>query len=436
MSTPSALPKQMDRDAAERPLRILVHYSRVPFPMMRGDQLTVAHLLSYLKARGHAVDFLTTDVDGEMTEQQAGWLQAACNKVVIVPQGKLARLLGVLRGTVRLQPLQVGLFDNPRITSTARAGIEAGEYDIIYCYYLRSVTAVPKGFAPDTVLTFNGRRTAAFLAMQLSQTLNTRRICENASGLAKRLVYGLEARLMRRFEARIWQRFTKVMLIGPKDVEAVEDACAREGQPKIANWLYGAHGTNVEAFTPAREEDVVPGRIIFSGSMLYQPNVQAVLWFHQHCWPQIRAARPDAEWHIAGRDPLPEVRALGNSPGVVVTGTVPDVGAHIRKAAVCINPMLAAGGMQNKLIEYMACAKPVVATSVANEGIMAPAGEALEIADDAEAFTAAVLELLNSPEQARRLGQSARAFVLDNWTWEAHFDKLETAFYDAVSGKA
>lgn len=436
MSKATALPKIMDSARAERPLRILVIYSRVPFPMMRGDQLTVSHLLSYFKARGHSVDFYTTDVDGEMTYEQKIWLEGACNSVHIVPQGKMAKLYGLLKGIFRLQPLQVGLFDNSVISRAVGKGVQSGQYDIVYCYYLRSVTAVPGGFAPDQVQVFNGRSTAAFLAMQLSQTLNTRRIYENATSPIKRLVYGLEARLMQRFEARIWQKFTKVMLIGPKDVEAVEAACAAEGQRKISNWLYGAHGTNVDAFKATQPEEIIQNRILFSGSMLYQPNVQAVLWFHEHCWPKIRSARPDVEWYIVGRDPLPEILALGNEDGITVTGTVPDVGVHMRQAAVCINPMLAAGGMQNKLIEYMASGKAVVATTVANEGIMGPVGQALIIADDAPNFTASVLELLNDPKRAWALGQSARTFVLENWTWEAHFDKLESAFYDAIAEKS
>lgn len=435
MSKATALPKVMDREPAAHPLRILVLYSRVPFPMMRGDQLTVSHLLSYFKARGHVVDFYTTDVDGDMTTEQKRWLDEACNSVIIAPQSKQFKLLGLIKGAFALRPLQVGLFDNTTISAAAEAGVKAGNYDIIYCYYLRSITAVPGGFAPDQVQVFCGRRTAAFLAMQLSQTLNTRRIYENATGIGKRLVYGLEAWLMQRLEARIWQKFTKVMLIGPKDVEAVEAACVAEGQQKIANWLYGAHGTNVEAFKPADPSEVMADRIIFSGSMLYQPNVQAVQWFHEHCWPAIKAARPNAEWYIVGRDPLPEVTALGKQDGITVTGTVPDVGEHIRKATVCINPMLAAGGMQNKLIEYMACAKAVVATKVANEGILAPPGQALEIADHADDFTGAVLALLGDPKRAESLGLAAREFVLENWTWESHFDKLENEFFKAVGGR-
>lgn len=425
------LPKVMDCTVTTRPLRILVLYSRVPFPMMRGDQLTVAHLLSFLKARGHAVDLLTVDADGEMSPAQAEWLHAACRRVDIVQHSPLARFWGLVRGVVRLRPLQVGLFDSPILARMARNRIAAGDYDIVYCYYLRSVTAVPVSFAPDRTQVFAGRRTAAFLAMQLSQTLNTRRIHENASG-AKRLLFGLEWRLIRRFEARIWRRFTKVMLIGPKDVEAVEEACRAEGQPVIANWLYGAHGTDLDAFHAADPAEVIGNRIIFSGSMLYPPNVQAVLWFHAHCWPAIRAARPDAEWYIVGRDPVPEVLALGGADGITVTGTVPDVGVEIRRAAVCINPMLAAGGMQNKLIEYMACGKAIVATTVANEGIQAPAGAVLRIADRAEDFTREVLALLDNPQAAANQGEAARAYALGSWTWEAHFLKLEAAFEAAL----
>lgn len=432
MATKTNLPKVMERDRADRPLEILVLYGRLPFPMMRGDQLTVAHLLSYLKARGHAVDLVTLGLDGELSSEQDRWLHETCRHVDILPQSRLKKLVGILRGFLRLRPLQVSLFDNPTVTHMVEQRVKTGAYDIVYCYYLRSETAVPVGFEPNKVQVFAGRRTAAFLAMQLSQTLNTRRIFENSKRLAKRLVYGLEWWLMRRFEARVWRQFTKVMLIGPKDVEAVEKACRDEGLPKISNWLYGAHGTDVQAFRPSTAEEVVSNRIIFSGSMLYQPNVQAVLWFYRNCWPAIRNARPEVEWQIVGRDPVPEILVLNGRDGIEVTGTVPDVGEYIRKAAVCINPMLAAGGMQNKLIEYMASAKAIVATTVANEGILAPEGEALVIADGAEAFTKAVLELLDDLAAAQSLGGRARKFVLEHWTWEAHFDQLERDFLTAL----
>ena len=227
--------------------------------------------------------------------------------------------------------------------------------------------------------------TASFLALQLSQTLNTKRMARYERSWFKRQIYRIETVLMGRFEARVWQDFDKVVLIGPADVAAVKEQCRAHGQPEIDNWIYGAHGTDTDKYVPANPSEIVPGRVIFSGSMLYPPNIQAVLWFVEHVWPAVRAQIPDATFVIQGRDPSAKILELDGQDGIWVTGTVPDVGVLIRSAQVCVNPMLAAGGMQNKLIEYMACGKAVVASSVANEGIRAP-GDVLIVADAAGRF--------------------------------------------------
>jgi glycosyltransferase involved in cell wall biosynthesis len=203
------------------------------------------------------------------------------------------------------------------------------------------------------------------------------------------------------------------------------------GQLEINNWVLAAHGTDIERFRPAQDDEVIPNRIVFSGSMRYQPNVQAALWFVERCWDSIRRRVPGAELFIVGQSPAASLRALHGRHGIHVTGTVVDIGDYIRRAAVCINPMHAAGGMQNKLIEYMACGKAVVATSVANEGIGAPLN-ALVIADDAETFADKTIGLLLDLAEAKQLGRAARDYVSREWTWERQFEKLERAFYQAL----
>jgi glycosyltransferase involved in cell wall biosynthesis len=272
--------------------------------------------------------------------------------------------------------------------------------------------------------------TASFLALQLSQTLNTKRMANNERSRLKRGIYRLETALMGRYEARVWQDFNRVVLIGPADVAAVKEQCRAHGQPEIDNWIYGAHGTDTDKYVPARPSEVVAGRVIFSGSMIYPPNIQAVLWFVENVWPKVRTSVPEATFVIQGRDPVPVLVELDGRDGIWVTGTVPDVGVLIRSAQVCVNPMLAAGGMQNKLIEYMACSKAVVGSSVANEGIRAP-GNALVVADTPDLFAEAVIRLLKNPEAAANLGAAAREYVLSEWTWEKHFLELEEAFYTA-----
>jgi glycosyltransferase involved in cell wall biosynthesis len=392
--------------------------------MMRGDQMTVAHLISFLAARGHLVDLYTLAVDGGLDGEQEEWLQNACRTVRIYPQAWRAKLVGLAVGLPSLLPLQVSIFRNPRLKRDLQCGISSDEYDIVYCYYPRTAPAIPSSVKTKS-------ETASFLALQLSQTLNTKRMARNERGWFKRLIYRIEAVLMGRFEAKVWQDFDKVVLIGPADVEAVKEQCRAHNQPEIDNWIYGAHGTDTDKYIPANTSEIVPGRVIFSGSMLYPPNIQAVLWFVDQVWPTIRTQIPEATLVIQGRNPSAKIVELDARDGIWVTGTVPDVGVLIRSAQVCVNPMLAAGGMQNKLIEYMACNKAVVASSVANEGIMAP-DNALIIADTPDAFAEAVIRLLEDPAAAAQLGDSARNYVLSNWTWEKHFLDLEDAFYSAL----
>lgn len=392
--------------------------------MMRGDQTTVAHLISFLHQRGHQVDLYTLAVDGSLDSVQDEWLQRSCRSVRIYSQSWRSKLAGLSAGLPALLPLQVSIFRNRQLKQDLERAINSGDYDIVYCYYPRTAPAIPTAVKamPDT---------ASFLALQLSQTLNTKRMAREERSVLKRLVYRIETRLMGRFESRIWKDFNKVVLIGPADVAAVKEQCRVHGQPEIDNWIYGAHGTDTDKFVPARSEEVVPGRVIFSGSMLYPPNIGAVHWFVDNVWPLVLAEVPTATFVIQGRDPAPTIRGLDGRDGIWVTGTVPDVGVLIRSAQVCVNPMIAAGGMQNKLIEYMACKKAIVASSVANEGIMAP-DDALVIADEPVSFANSVVRLLLDPAAAEHLGAAARDYVLSNWTWEKHWLDLEEAFYESL----
>lgn len=129
------------------------------------------------------------------------------------------------------------------------------------------------------------------------------------------------------------------------------------------------------------------------------------------------------------------MRALASRAGITVTGEVPDPADWLAKAEICIDPVQAGAGMQNKLIEFMAMAKPVVATTVANAGIGAEPGRHLVLADAPKAMADAVLALFADPARRAAIGEAARRFVADNWTWEAHYLRLEAAMIRAVDEK-
>lgn len=190
------------------------------------------------------------------------------------------------------------------------------------------------------------------------------------------------------------------------------------------------NGVDVAAFTPASPEEEVPGRVVFTGTLGYHPNVQAVLHFARACWPRIRAALPDAEWQIVGSYPPPEVQRLTELPGVTVTGTVPAVQPYLRSASVAVVPLLVGGGTRLKILEALATGKAVVTTAVGCEGLALTPGEHALIEDDPDTFAAAVVALLRDSALRAALGAAGRALVEARYSWEHCAELLLEALAD------
>ena len=415
------VPRPMRPGPAPRRLEILFLYSRPPLPMTRGDELTVSHLLEFLHARGHAVDFVTLIEPGQsLRPEHAAWLESRCRSVELIPHGIKRNLPSGVRGWLRGWPFQIGLLLSAAQLARVRELVSARRYDMAYAYYIRSAEALREARRARPEL-------ATFMALQLSQTLNTERLARTAATPWDRLFYRFETRRMAAYESRLWQDVSRTVLIGEQDRAAIAKACREQGLPEIDNVVWGPHGVDVERFKPrpgAEEADMV----VMSGVMRYAPNVEAALWFVREVWPLVRAERPQARFILVGRDPAASLQALDGKDGVTVTGTVEEPADWIARAAVCVAPIRAAAGLQNKLLEAMAMAKAVVATPVANEGIKAPDGEAVLLAEEPAQFAQAVLALLADPGRRRELGAAARAFVEAKWTWEGPFLELEAAF--------
>jgi sugar transferase (PEP-CTERM/EpsH1 system associated) len=422
------LPRPMRLDPAPRRLEILFLYSRPPLPMTRGDELTVSHLLEFLHARGHVVDFVTLISPGQaMRPEHEAWLRSRCRTIELIPHSLKRSAPRAVRGWLMGWPFQIGLLLSPTQLARVRALVAGHRYDMAYAYYIRSAEALREAARADPALT-------SFMALQLSQTLNTERLAKTAATPWDRLFYRFETRRMAAYEARLWRDVSRTVLIGEKDKAAIVAACRAQGQPEIDNVVWGPHGVDVEQFRPRPEADEAD-TVVMSGVMRYAPNVEAALWFAEQVWPLVRASRPAARFFLVGRDPAAAIQALDGQDGITVTGTVEDPADWIARAAVCVAPIRAAAGLQNKLLEAMAMAKAVVATPVANEGIRAPAGEAVLLAQDPRPFADAVLALLADPARRHLMGAAARAFVEARWTWEGPFLKLEHAFLAAVGTK-
>jgi sugar transferase (PEP-CTERM/EpsH1 system associated) len=163
----------------------------------------------------------------------------------------------------------------------------------------------------------------------------------------------------------------------------------------------------------------------FVGVMDYRPNIDAVCWFVSECWHEIRNACPDSVFRIVGRSPTRRVRRLARTPGVQVVGPVKDVKEEVQRFDVSVAPMRLARGLQNKVLEAMAAAKPVVLTTKAATGIFGEDGREFLVADRPAEIVDGVVWLLHDRDTREHIGQAARKFVAVNHSWEETLRTLE-----------
>lgn len=396
-------------------MRLMVIAPRFPYPLDKGDRLTVFNLLKHFSRRHRLalVTFLEPGQDPDDRRHFEGWVE----EIHTLPLSRARAYGGCLAGGLSRRPLQTCYYRDPRMAALVARAVESFRPDLIYAHTIR---------VGEYPLPHRAGRTTV-LAMQIAMTLNYGRLASFARQPASRLFYGLEHRKVARYEPWIARQYDRCLLISPADLAALG--------PGVDNVFFSPHGVDFEHFSPPEARQPEPGLIVFTGNMGYAPNVDAVLYFAAEILPLIRADMPEARLAVVGTDPAPAVRRLAEQPGIEVTGRVPDLRPWLARAAVAIDPLRIGAGLQNKVLEGMAMALPMVITTIANEGIGARPDQEVLVADAPAAFAAAVTGLLRDPARARTLGDAARAFIVGSWSWEKHFLDLEAEF-ERLAGTA
>ena len=177
-------------------------------------------------------------------------------------------------------------------------------------------------------------------------------------------------------------------------------------------------GVDVDFFTPSGREQLDRYNVVFTGSMDWLPNEDAIRYFTDQILPIIRGSIPELSLTVVGRNPYPGLLELSKrDPAVIVTGRVEDVRPYMDRAAAYVVPLRIGGGTRLKIFEAMAMEKAIVSTTIGAEGLPVSNGNELRIADTPEAFASAVVELLQAPEQASAMGQRAGQIVREKFGW-------------------
>jgi sugar transferase (PEP-CTERM/EpsH1 system associated) len=373
-----------------RDILFLAH--RVPFPPDRGDKIRSFHVLKHLAARSrvHLVAFADTSADRDPAPE----FRRLLSSCTIVPRTR-SRGRALVEALATSRPVSLTAFADPRIAAAVKR--HEGMATYVFSGQMAQYVEAP------TVMDFVDVDSAKFAAF-----------ADTGLG-AMRWLMRREARLLGRFEQGVAARAGTSVLVSTAEASLF-------GGPRT---LAVENGIDTEHFDPAAAFDRL-GRgegplLVFTGQMDYRPNIDAVVAFTRESLPMIRRRYPSARFTIVGRAPTATVRALAAHQGVVVTGEVADVRPWLAAADVCVAPLSLARGVQNKVLEAMAMARPVVASLAAAEGI--DHADTIRVARDG---ATAVVGLLADPAAARTMGDRARAQVIRRYAWDARLAPLDT----------
>lgn len=394
-------------------MKIIIVAQRFPYPLDKGDRLTIYHLIKFLSER-HQVTLITF----KERSHDPAWdakLQPYCERIETLPENRLRAYANCVTGLFDSLPLQVHYSHDPAMVSLVNRVVEETKPDLLYAHYLRMGRYV----LPHTAI-------PRVLAMQLSMTLNYARLAKHAKSWIQRKFLSTEHKKLIKFEADFARQFDQVMLISPRDLDAVN------ANPPLENVFFNPHGVDYEYFSPDLSVPKEKNSIVFTGNMNYRPNVDGAIYFCTEILPLIKQSVPAIRVYLVGTDPSAEVLGLASDPAITVTGRVPDLRKYLHQATVAIAPMRITAGLLNKVLEALSMELPMVVTPQANEGINAVDGEHLIIAESAQDFAAEVVHLLENPVRRDQLGTAAREFIKNKWTWEAHLKELEQSFMKII----
>jgi len=391
-------------------VRILFLSQRVPFPPNRGDKITTSKLIERMR-RQHTVRCVAFS-HGDADEAGARELERMGVPIRTVPYRDTRAKLGALPLLFTNKPLTLGVYGSSELQRIVDE--EIAQADLAYAY-------------SSSMGAFLERHAGKARVMHFGE-LDSDKWGQYAGRSSPPMswVYAREQRTLLEFERRVARFFSANVVCTP-----LEERVFREQIPG-ASCVVLRNGVDLERFHP-RENAPRAGELVFTGVMNYHPNVEGCVWFVREILPQVRAVVPDTRFTIVGSSPTRAVRRLAQTPGVTVTGFVPDTRDYLRRAAVAVAPLRIARGIQNKVLEALAMGLPVVGTTSATQGVDGVNGRDYLVADGPGAFAAALGILLSQQARARELGAAGRRFVEAQYDWEKVFAPLDAILERAKS---
>lgn len=298
------------------------------------------------------------------------------------------------------EPYNISKFCRTEVRRELIRVLEQQTHDLILCDFVIAAGVIPWDWPCPKVLFTHNVEAAIW-----------RRHYDLASNPLWKALSWREWRRMQAAERRCLQLADHVLAVSENDRNFFTRFVSSEKLTVIPT------GVDLEYFRPTDAEEVRDS-IVFTGSMDWLPNEDAMLYFIEEILPLIRRQIPGASLCVVGREPSFRLQALcGKDKNLQITGRVEDVRPFLARSAVCVVPLRIGGGTRLKIFEAMSMGKPVVSTSIGAEGLPVRDGEHLLLADDPAVFASTVVSLLGESARRKQIGLAARKLVEENYSW-------------------
>ena len=390
------------------------------------------HFIKALTANGHRVTLaaLWTSLDDRRALEQ---LASEVHAVIPAPLSKMRSIWNCVCAVPTGEPLQARFSWSPELSGLLAGALRRHQYDVVHVEHLRGVRYGLS--ATEAGATLSGRRVPVVWDSVDCISDLFRHAALQGRTARVRWAAKLELPRTERYEGAVAPRFARVVVTSEADRQGLLRLVARTADTAAVAAVSERvtvvpNGVDLDYFAPAADERE-PSTIVMSGKMSYHANVAAVVKFAEEVMPRVQSRRPETRLLVVGKDPSPEVRRLADNPRVVVTGTVDDIRPYLRRATLAVAPIQYGVGIQNKVLEALACATPVVATSAAVNALGAGAGHEVAVADGPDETARALLDLLNGPDERTRMGLAGRRYVEQHHNWRTIADQLAGIYDDA-----
>ena len=390
------------------------------WPCTTGGRVRSLETITAL-ARRHRVTVVTTHGPDDDPRGLAERL-SCCHQVVSIPfaapkRGSVAFAGALARSWLSRDPVELWKWRLPALQQTVRDIIARDGADLCVADFLLAAANVPIGGSIPLVLFEHN-----------VEYLIWKRIADLETQPLRRTILDVEWRKLRAREAEACKKADLTIAVSEDDRRRL---AALAPHARIVSVPTGVDTT----YFVQNGFKELPAQLVFSGSMDWHPNEDAVVHFADAILPRIRAEIPDATLTVVGRNPSSRLREVAHRHGMRVTGTVDDVRPSIGEASVYVVPLRAGGGTRLKIFEALAMGKPVVSTTVGAEGLALEHGRHFLAADEPQAFADAVIELLRDPARRRMLGDAGRRLVETRYSWNTVARTFEQHCEAAVNAR-